>query len=377
MMKSSDGNNIKYTLFGNSHDDVIGIEISGVLEGYKIDFDEVNQQLDKRQGKKKYNTSRQESINFEILSGFTNEITTGEDIKVVFRNTQHNSKDYDKLKAQPRPGHADYVSRMKYGINNVGGGHFSGRMTAPLVFFGSVCYQIIKSYYSDFEIISRIKTFQNLSNNSYYDIRKNLVQDIENINKESVIKLRSDVQNSLIDKPGFIDSVNKVALELVEEKTSAGGEIETVVVNPPSFIGDPFFNGMESVLAKQIFSIPSVKSISFGFGNDFVNVKGHEVKDEIIYFDNESIYTLYNFNGGLNGGITNGEDIVCNTVIKPIASIMQTMNTYDEDFGDVKELTINGRHDVTIINRIIPVIDSMVCICILEKLYKRGYKDDY
>lgn len=372
MMRSSSGKVLKYTLFGSSHAEEIGVEISGIKSGFTIDFEDINYHLEIRQGKQIFNTARQESIDYEIVSGIENNITTGDIIKVVFKNKNYNSSDYDNLKYQPRPGHADYVSKMKYGIDNVGGGHFSGRMTAPIVFFGRVCFQIIKSIYPTFNVVSRIKTFQNLSNNSYYDIRKELVLNIEEVNKTSAIKLRKDVQNSLLKDESFSKLVNDKALDLVEEKTSAGGEIESVVINPPSFIGEPFFNGIESEMAKLIYSIPSVKGVSFGYGNDFVKSLGHEVKDEIIYFDDNSLYTLYNYNGGLNGGITNGEDIVVNTVIKPIASIMQIMNTYDERKLSVNELKINGRHDATIINRVIPVIDSMICICLLESLYERG-----
>lgn len=371
-MKSSSGNKIKYTLFGMSHSEEIGIEIVGFEKGLKVNFDEISYQLELRQGKKGYNTARQESPNYIIKSGFDGEVTNGEVIVVVFKNENFKSKDYSHLANQPRPGHADYVSMMKYGSTNVGGGHFSGRMTAPIVFLGMLCMQAIRKSFPTFKVISHISSFQNVNDISYYEIRKELVEGLSSYDKDSMLELRKLLHDRLCSFDNIVfdkvkrESIEELANKLVEDKTSAGGEIETLIINPPNCLGEPFFDSVEGIIAKLLYSIPSVKGVTFGYGTDFVNTQGHLVKDEIIYLDDNSLYTLYNYNGGINGGITNGEDIVFKTIIKPISSLLQKQFTYNIESKECMSLEVGGRHDVTIINRVIPVIDSVACIAIYE-----------
>lgn len=365
-MRSSSGNNIKYTLFGESHGDEIGIEIFGIKSGFEIDFEKIDYQLRLRQGGEKYNTSRQEKVEYTIKSGVDKNRTNGEKIVIVFKNEKQKSRDYNKLKHQPRPGHADYVAMTKYKKFISGGGHFSGRLTAPLVFLGQLCMQLIKKEYPNFEVISHINKFQNFEDISYYEIRKELAKNVNDI--EQVILLRSTLHKRLLALRGLFFEESKFEKyqlsteDLINKKTTAGGEIETIIIGSPSLVGEPFFDTIEGCFSKALYSIPSVKGVSFGYGNSFINTKGHLVKDEIKYFDNNSLYTLFNYNGGINGGITNGEDIVFKTVLKPIASIMQEQLTYNNLLNEVMPLTIGGRHDVTIVNRIIPVIESVVCI---------------
>ncbi len=368
-MKSKGGISLQYTLFGSSHSECIGIEIENIKQGFKIDFDCIHDWLCKRQGGKPYNTKRQEAVEYVIESGVDeSSITTGEVIRVVFNNSEQRKKDYDKLKNQPRPGHADFVAMKKYGEFNSGGGHFSGRMTAPIVFLGQLCYQLIKSEYADFDISTVVRCFQNQKTQSYYELRSEAVKNISEVNKSSVTKLRDTVHSKLSARDAV--DIDDACEKLISDKTSAGGLMESVVVNPPTLIGEPFFAGVESVISSLLYAIPSVKGVSFGYGDNFINSKGHEVKDEIIYFDERTMYTLFNYNGGINGGITNGEDIVINCVLKPVSSIMQVQNTYNEATGSVECLEIGGRHDVTVVNRVIPVIDSMICIAIYELMQK-------
>lgn len=373
-MKSSHGNKIKYTLFGESHSKEIGIIISGIEAGFEIDFESIKSQLELRQGMEVYNTARQEKPEFIIKSGFDGCVTTGEEIEIVFENNQANSKDYSNLINTPRPGHADYVSMMKYGKENIGGGHFSGRMSAPIVVLGQICFQLIKKSYPDFDVVSHISEFQNLKDISYYEIRNEFVKthnDNHELLKSELHKKILTYDNVVFDNEIY-KSINSKAVALTKEETTAGGKIETIIINPPSFIGEPFFETVEGNISKLLFSIPSVKGVSFGYGEEFVNTKGHLVKDEFTFFDEESAYTLYNYNGGINGGITNGEDIVFSTVLKPISSLMQTQTTYNKELGKQEELVIKGRHDATIVNRVIPVIDSVTCIALYELLqYKR------
>lgn len=371
MMKSSSGNNIKYTLFGMSHSEEIGIEISGIKKGFKIDENKIKTLLMQRQGMEVFNTKRQESIDYIIKSGIVESVTTGEVITIVFKNENYQPKDYSNMENHPRPGHGDYVGKMKYGKEFTGGGHFSGRMTAPIVFLGGLCQQLINELYPKYEVVSRISKFQELENSSYYDIRKALVESIGEYNKETMEKLRSDVHHTLKVEDCFEAKVKQEATKLVEAKTTAGGEIETVIINPPSFVGNPFFASVESVVSSLLFSIPSVKGVNFGYGTSYVKKQGHLVSDEIIYCDDSNLYTLYNYNGGVNGGITNGEDIVVNTILKPISSIMREQLTYNLSEKKRLPLKINGRHDTTIINRVIPVIDSMINIALYDLIVNK------
>lgn len=373
-MKSKGGTNLGYTLVGESHSQFIDLIITGIKKGIEIDFSNINAELLKRQGKMPYNTSRQELVEYDIISGFNNNVTNGEEIKIRFENKEFNKKDYTKLKAIPRPGHADFVSWAKYGNISTGGGRFSGRMTTPLVMFGSICKQIIKNQFPNFMLISHISRFSNIKDTSYYDIRKKLVSNMGSYDKQNLVELKKNLHFELKNKSElFYNNENcrkfeNIINDAMDNNTTVGGVVETIICNPPMLIGGDFFNGLESCISRSLFSIPSVKGVNFGYGNGFINSYGHEVKDEIMYCNENEMYTLYNYNGGINGGISNGEDIVINTLLKPISSIGQQQLTYNMETKKLDKIVITGRHDTTIINRVIPIIESMVCIELLDLL---------
>lgn len=399
-MKSSYGHNIKYTLFGESHSIAIGITIEGLPAGFEVDFSIIDEMLLKRQGQASFNTPRQEKVSYNILSGFFEKKLTGSPLTIVFANEDLQSKDYSHLKRQPRPGHADYVARHKYkGANDYrGGGHFSGRLTAPIVFLGGLIKQIIKKTNPNFKVISHINTFQEINDLNYYQIRGAVVKKIAKDNnirpvasdiatlapntqklfaKNIETTLHKFLNNSIKDEtfptldyknvPLMIEEANKIK----KEEDTAGGQIETIIINAPAFIGEPFFTSIESTLSSLLYSIPSVKSVDFGIGDLFAIGKGSNLKDEIIYSDNQRMVSLYNYNGGINGGISNGEDIVLKTVVKPIASLQQSQATYSNESAKIESLEIGGRHDSTIINRVIPIIDSMVMIGLYDLMLEK------
>lgn len=398
-MKNSYGNNIKYHIFGESHSAGTGIVVSGLPANYEIDFERIENQLALRQGTPPINTSRQEKNEYEILSGIFNNKTTGSSICVIFKNTNTQSKDYAHLIDQNRPGHADYVAFQKYDNANDyrGGGQFSGRITTPLVFLGALITQIIEQTYPNFKIVSHIKEFQSIKDFDYYSIRKNIVSKMLSNNKDNYMKILSQLEieqqkqfaESLINNVNntIIKLVNNEAFpifnsnieekmyskakELVDEQDSAGGQIETIILNPPPFIGEPFFYSLESIISSLLYSIPSVKSVAFGYGNQFINSKGSQVKDEYIYLDRVKAITLYNYNGGINGGISNGDNIVFTSTIKPISSIMQEQLTYSHVTKKIEPLSVGGRHDVTIINRIIPIINAISAIAIYDLILQQ------
>ncbi|MGL4382870.1 MAG: chorismate synthase [Bacilli bacterium] len=395
-MKSNFGHNLNYSLFGESHSMAIGITINGLPANFKVDLKAINQSLALRQGSTSYNTPRQEAVSYEIVSGLFNEHLTGTPLTVLFYNNDTKSKDYLHLIKQPRPGHADLVSLTKYqGAGDFrGGGHFSGRLTTPLVFLGSLVQQIIKESYPTLKVISHISSFMDINDYNYYYIRDKIVKQIFSklnlkqydaqalypLSEEHQKKIATSIKKTLhqfLDKDDLdlsfpvFNEKNKVtmmekAIELKSDLNTAGGRIETIIINPPLNLGDPFFNSFESYLAHLMYSIPSVKALLFGYGHDFSSSLGSDVKDEIINLNNQGITTLYNYNGGLNGGISNGEDIVFTNVIKPISSLALQQYSYSLESNKIEPLEVKGRHDATIINRIIPVIDALTYITLYE-----------
>lgn len=393
-MKSSGGNNIQYHIFGESHSAGIGIVVSGLPANFEVDFEKIDYQLMLRQGNSSINTKRQEKVEYEILSGIFNNKTTGSSICVVFKNKDINSNDYASLKNHNRPGHADFVASQKFNRANDyrGGGHFSGRITTPLVFLGALILQIIEKNYPDFKIISHIKQFQLVKDYDYYSIRKVLVSKMFNNKNADHTKILNQLTSSQQKNisTSLTTSMNKILSSLIkddtfpifnqsikddmfqkallinEEKDSAGGQVETIILNPPPFIGEPFFYSLESVISSLLYSIPSVKSVEFGYGNQFINAKGSQVKDEYIFMNESIALSLFNYNGGINGGISNGDDIVFSTTIKPISSIRKIQHTFSSESEKIEPLQINGRHDITIINRVVPIINALSAIAIYD-----------
>lgn len=398
-MKSSYGSLLRYTLFGESHSAAIGITIEGIQAGITFDFDDVNQQLTLRSGNSTFNTPRKEKIEYDIVSGYFNDKTTGTPMTVLFYNQNTRSKDYSNLVKHPRPGHADYVATMKYQTaqDYRGGGHFSGRLTTPLVFLGALTTQLIQKQYPDFAITSHIASFAGIRDASYYDLRRAIAKSLsneipekidaaflfENLESDFLIqKLQKELQAVhemlLAAEPTFPliskdleESMLAKAIEARKAHDSLGGQIESVVINPPLSLGEPFFHSVESVISSLLFSIGTVKGVEFGLGSDFINAFGSHVKDEIIHVENGKALTLLNYNGGINGGITNGEDIVINIALKPIASIMQEQYSYNFEADSIQPLKINGRHDATIINRVVPVINAVISIAIYDLLLQQ------
>lgn len=399
-MSSNAGKNISYTLFGESHGEAVGITVTGLPANKKIDEKLIVAQLQARLGGAVFNTPRQEKPTYEIVSGFFEGKTTGTPLTVLFRNTTTRSNDYSQFVQQPRPGHADTVASAKYqGAQDYrGGGHFSGRLTTPLVFLGEVARQIIVETESNYEVLNNIASFGDIVIESYHDVRSGLLAEIlkRETKQEDVASLINDhSQAELIDavketktnlvrkyqmldprfpvmNEGLKEALEEKARITAQQKDSLGGVIETVVFNPPVSIGEPYFASIESVLSQLLFSLGSVKGVGFGLGDDFQNKLGSEVKDEILALsDKEEVVTLYNYNGGINGGISNGDDIVFQTVLKPIASILQPQMTLNIETGNLEELTIKGRHDATIINRVIPVINAVTHIAVLDLMMSK------
>lgn len=355
------GNNIRISIFGESHGNAIGINIDGLPSGFHIDMDKVMVEMARRApGKSPLSTPRKEGDVPEILSGYFEGKTTGTPLCAIIRNSNTKSKDYSKLKDVMRPGHADYTGNIKYnGFNDYrGGGHFSGRITAPLVFGGAICKQILESH--GIKIVSHIKSIGNIEDESFNPV---------NIN-ESLIEELPKMELPLINK-NLDSDMRKEILSAKSEGDSVGGIIECAVLNLDAGIGDPFFDSVESTLAHLLFSVPAVKGVEFGEGFNITKLKGSEANDEFYYDEKGKVKTRSNNNGGILGGITNGMPVIFRVAIKPTASILKKQNTINIDKKINEELNIEGRHDPCIVQRAVPVIESVAAIGMLELLKGR------
>lgn len=350
------GNNIKLSIFGESHGKAIGITIDGLKSGIEINLDYIKNQMQRRApGSSTLSTPRKEGDNFEILSGLFNGKTTGTPLCAVIYNQNTISKDYEITKNLMRPGHADYAGHVKYnGFNDYrGGGHFSGRLTAPIVFAGAVCRQILEN--KNIIIGSHIKSIGEIKEKNF---------DLKDLEVEKLIEL-SKAEFPVLNHKSRENMVESI-LKVKEEGDSIGGVIETAVLNLPPGIGDPFFNSMESTISGLLFSIPAVKGVEFGAGFDIASMKGSEANDEYFIDDNKKIKARSNNNGGVTGGITNGMPLIFRAAIKPTPSISKAQNTVDIEKKENAVLKIKGRHDPCIVPRAVPVIEAVAAIAILD-----------
>lgn len=349
------GNKLKISIFGESHGVGIGITIDGLPSGIEIDMESILKEMDRRApGKSQLSTARKESDTPEILSGFFEGKTTGTPLCAVIRNADMHSKDYGKLKDLMRPGHSDYPGFIKYkGFNDYrGGGHFSGRITAPLVFAGAICKQILED--KGIYIGAHVKSIGKIEDQGFDEIKLN--KDIlKDLHDKELPLLISDKE----------EEMRNIILQAKKEGDSVGGTIECTVLGIQAGIGNPFFDSVESTIAHLMFSVPAVKGIEFGKGFAMTELRGSECNDSY-YYDGEEVKTHTNNNGGITGGITNGMPILFKVGIKPTASISIKQQTIDISEKKDAELVVVGRHDPCIVQRALPVVEAVTAIGILD-----------
>lgn len=349
------GNKLKVSIFGESHGVGIGITIDGLPSGFEINMNEILKEMGRRApGKSKLSTARRETDSPEILSGYFEGKTTGTPLCAIIRNGDQHSKDYGKLKDLMRPGHADYPGYIRYnGFNDYrGGGHFSGRITAPLVFAGAICKQILES--RGIFIGSHVKSIGEVEDKSFSEVE--LTKELlDNLKENELPLLLSDKE----------DLMRETILKAKSDLDSVGGTIECTVLGMNPGVGNPFFDSVESTLAHLMFSVPAVKGIEFGKGFEMSKLRGSECNDEY-YYDGDKVKTYTNNNGGITGGITNGMPILFKVGIKPTASIAKKQRTINIAEKKDAELEIHGRHDPCIVQRAVPVIEAVTAIGILD-----------
>ncbi len=349
------GENLKISIFGESHGEGIGVVIDGIPSGLMLDMDNIAMQMKRRApGKNKLSTPRAEGDEVKILSGFKDGKTTGTPLCGIIFNTNTRSGDYQSNLL--RPGHADFTAMAKYGESRDfrGGGHFSGRITASLVFAGAIARQILKDY--GVSIGAHIYSIGDVLDAPF-----------------DMIGLHEDVLNelSLKDFPVIDDEAGEKMKEVIDahrmDKNSVGGVVECGVCGVPSGIGSPFFGSIESRLSSMMFSIPGVKGIEFGLGFDFAKLDGKNANDEF-YTDGNEIKTYTNNNAGINGGISNGMPIVFRLALKPTPSIASRQRTVDIEKMENTTIEINGRHDPCIVHRAAVVAENATAIAILDMM---------
>lgn len=321
-MNNSFGNRLKITIFGASHAAEVGVLIEGAPRGVALPMDAFMADIDRRRPSRCGETPRHEADIPTIEGLDADDCTTGEVLRISFKNSNTRSRDYDHLRRQPRPSHADLVQLRKYGdkCDIAGGGMASGRMTVALVAAGVVAKAILK--------------------NVIFNTR--------------LIEVGGEC-----DEAKFDDIISRAAAD----GDSVGGVVECRISGITEPIGEPFFDSVESVMAHLLFSIPAVKGVEFGDGFASARKRGSERNDMII---SESGATYTNNEGGINGGIANGNDIVVRVAIKPTPSIVKEQMTYDFAKGEVSPLVIGGRHDACIARRATVVVEAMAAVALAD-----------
>ena len=350
--------NVTVAIFGQSHAPAIGVTIDGLPAGLPVDLDALQQFLRRRApGQNAWSTPRKEADAPEILCGLSNGRTCGAPLTAIIRNTNTRSGDYDNLRDTPRPGHADYTAQIKFsGAQDVaGGGHFSGRLTAPLCIAGGICLQLLE--------------------------------------KQGVtVRARIVSVGAVTDGSPFLSPVGEKAFPAVSDAAAAamqaeiaaaradgdsvGGVIECVIEGLPAGVGDPMFGGLENLISRTVFAIPAVKGIEFGAGFAAARMRGSENNDPF-RVENGTVVTETNHCGGILGGISDGMPIVFRAAFKPTPSIARQQRSVSLGQMENKTLVIQGRHDPCIVPRAVPCVEAAAAIAVLDAVMARKKEVGY
>ena len=349
-MSNTWGNEIRLSIFGESHGGGIGMILDGIVPGIRLDMVALQKQMARRAPGGALATPRKEADEVEFLSGVVDGVTCGSPICGLIRNTNTKSKDYSKTKDWLRPAHADYTALIKYGgfADYRGGGHFSGRITAPLVLAGSICGQVLEQKFG-VQAGSHMIRLGEYEEASWTKVDPQMLKQMEGCGIPC-----EDPQK-----------VTEIIEAVRAEADSVGGMVETAITGIPAGLGDPFFDSLESRLAHLLFSVPAVKSVSFGAGGQFAAMRGSEANDAFCLID-EKVQTKTNHNGGILGGISTGMPIVFQTVLKPTPSIGRKQTSVNMCTMREEENQIVGRHDPCIVLRAIPVLEAVAKIALYD-----------
>lgn len=359
-MSSTFAGNLRISIFGQSHSDGIGVVIDGLPSGEEIDLCTLQTFLDRRApGRNDCYTPRRESDTPEILSGLVNSRTCGAPLSAVIRNTNQRSADYDELRDIPRPGHADYAAHVKYaGFQDVaGGGHFSGRLTAPLCIAGGVCMQLLAR--RGIYIGAHLLRVAGISDRAF---------DPVSLTQEELQGPGRKPFPVLDDASG--EAMRQSILSAREKLDSVGGVIECAAIGVPAGLGNPMFDGMENRISRIAFAVPAVKAVEFGAGFAAADMLGSQNNDPF-YMDGGSVRTRSNHAGGILGGITSGMPLIFRTAVKPTPSIPRRQDSISLSRRENACLAVRGRHDPCIAPRAVPCMEAVMAIAITDALLEK------
>lgn len=355
-MRGSFGQHFKLTIFGESHGGAIGMVIDGIPAGTPLDEAEIARHMARRApGNDPTATARKEPDQVKIVSGLFEGRATGTPLCGLIENTNTRSGDYAQLRAKMRPGHADYAGHVKYaGCNDPrGGGHFSGRLTAPLVFAGSVARSLLAQ--RGVTIGAHIAAIGDVEDASFDAVR---------VDSATLLSMQASGFPLLL--PEREAEMRAQVAAARQDGDSVGGVIECAAAGVPAGIGSPFFGSVESVVSSLLFSIPAVKSVEFGDARRMARMRGSQANDAMTFTDDGRVACLTNHNGGVTGGITNGMPVVFRVCVKPTPSIARAQQTVDLAAGENTTLAISGRHDPCIVPRAVVVVESALAIALCE-----------
>lgn len=349
MAGNSFGHLFKLSSFGESHGEAIGGIIDGCPAGLKIDFDFIQNELNRRKpGQSEISTPRKEEDKIEFLSGILNGITLGTPIGFIIKNKNQQSKDYDQLKDVYRPGHADFVFEKKFGIRDArGGGRSSARETISRVVAGAIAKLFLKQHKMSIQaFVKQIGSISLAGDYTHYNLSES--------EKNSV---RCPDERKAKEMIAYIE-------KLKEEGDSCGGIIQCVILNTPVGLGEPVFDKLHAELGKAMLSINAVKGFEIGTGFESSKLKGSEMNDAFEVKDGK-IITKSNHSGGIQGGISNGMPIYFNVAFKPTSSIKKTQDSVNSSGKEIK-LSVEGRHDPCVLPRAVPIVESMAAMVMMD-----------
>lgn len=357
-MSSTYGENIKLTIFGQSHGAAIGMTLDNVPAGLPVDTEKLQAFLNRRApGQNDHSTPRKEADIPEFLSGIVDGYTCGAPIAAIIRNNNTRSQDYAQLKDLPRPGHADLTAQLKFkGFQDAaGGGHFSGRLTAPLCIAGGLCLQWLEQ--KGIRIGAHLSVCAGVADEPIYLDWEN--PDLDAINKDfPVLNIESG------------DKMRQAIAEAKADGDSVGGLIECVITGLPAGLGEPMFGGMESRIAQIVYGVPAVKGLEFGSGFTGSYLRGSQNNDSF-YVSDGMIRAKNNYAGGILGGITTGMPLVFQVAIKPTPSIAKPQQTVCLSTMEEKQLQVKGRHDPCIAPRAVPVVEAAAAIAVFDAMMSK------
>ncbi len=343
------GSSLSLSVFGQSHSEAIGMTLDGLPAGIPVDPDRLQRFLNRRApGRKSWSTPRREEDSPEFLCGLKDYRTCGAPLTALIRNRNTRSSDYDALRILPRPGHADFTAQMKYGgfQDYAGGGHFSGRLTAPLCVAGGILLQFLamRGITAD----ARIVSLAGIKDQALF---------CESVSEKEFPTVSDEAAERMI---AAIESART-------DGDSVGGVIECVIRGVPAGLGEPMFDGVENRLAQLAFAVPAVKGIEIGAGFAAASMRGSGHNDAFTVKDGR-VRTVTNHSGGILGGIADGEDIVFRVAVKPTPSISQPQQSVNLETLQPEMLSVTGRHDPCIVPRAVPVFEAVAAIAVADLL---------